>query len=194
MQADTTCFICLYLMSQYMQIKFVCTKTQAVHICMYQCTNTYRCRQIQPALSACISESIHANKTCLYPDTGNSYLSVSMLQIPPIIEGAVADAPGPLGQLLQWTYTQNLLRLGTRTDRCAGIDPAGLPCGIGRALQGHCPSAARGGAQKKSWHTCSGMPRMQPAGSEPEPVTARLSKLAEGGSVCAVHHKLAEGA
>ncbi len=34
---------------------------------------------------------------------------------------------------------------------------------------------------------------MQPAGSEPEPVTERLSKLAEGGRVCAGHRKLAEG-
>jgi hypothetical protein len=34
---------------------------------------------------------------------------------------------------------------------------------------------------------------VQPAGSEPEPVTARLSKLAEGRRVCAGHRKLAEG-
>jgi hypothetical protein len=63
-----------------MQIKRACTKIQAVHICMYQCSNTYRYIQIIPALSACISESIHANKMCRF-------------------RGAVADAPGQLGQL-----------------------------------------------------------------------------------------------
>jgi hypothetical protein len=48
-----------------MQIKRVCTKIQAVYICMYQCSITYRYIQIQPALSACTSESMHANKTCM---------------------------------------------------------------------------------------------------------------------------------
>ncbi len=42
MQADTTCFICLYFKSQYMQIKRVCIQIQAVHICLYQCSNILR--------------------------------------------------------------------------------------------------------------------------------------------------------
>ena len=107
MQADTTCFICLYLKSQYMQIKCVCTKIQAVHISLYQCSITYRCRQIQHALSACISEPIHANKTCLYPDTGSAYLSVSMLQY---FKGLLRTLPGRWGN----SNTPNWLRLGTR--------------------------------------------------------------------------------
>ncbi len=34
-----------------------------MYICLYQCFNTYRYIQIPPVLSACISESIHANKS-----------------------------------------------------------------------------------------------------------------------------------
>ncbi len=98
-------------------------------------------------------------------------------------KGQLRTLPGRWGN----SNTPNRLRLGMRTDRCAGIDPGGLPCGIGRALQGNRASAARGGAQNKVltrmlWNVLSAARR-----SEPELVTVRLSKLAEGERVCACH-------
>ncbi len=55
-------------------VKCVYSQIQSMHIYLYQCSNTYRCEQIPPALSVCISDHLQSCKVCKNLNASSSIL------------------------------------------------------------------------------------------------------------------------